>query len=164
MRFTSKYSLMKRIALLLTAAIITESVIAQTISITPTSLLYTQDFNTLATSTSFPYNTTLPTGWAIAERGSGSAADGKYRGGNGSDNSGDTYSFGATGSAERALGSLSSSSVKPIYGAVFTNNTGAAITFFNVTYNASKCIMVTSTIDSINFYYSTFAANIYTTL
>lgn len=164
MIFASKYSLMKRIALLLTLAMITHSAIAQTISVTPTSLLYTQDFNTLATSTSFPYNTTLPTGWAIAERGSGSAADGKYRGGNGSDNNGDTYSFGASGSAERALGSLSSSSVKPIYGAVFTNNTGTTLTAITVTYKAEQWRMGTSTTDSLQFYYSTTATHIDTTV
>jgi len=155
---------MKRIALLLTTAIITQGAMAQTISVTPTSLLYTQDFNTLGTSAASPYNTTLPTGWAIAERGSGSAADGKYRGGNGSDNSGDTYSFGATGSAERALGSLSSSSVKAIYGAVFTNNTGAAITSVTVTYKAEQWRMGTSTTDSLRFYYSTTATHIDSTV
>jgi hypothetical protein len=164
MIFASKYSLMKKIALLLTTAIITKSATAQTISITPTSLLYTQDFNSLGTSASSPYNTILPTGWSIAERGSGSAADSKYRGGNGSDNSGDTYSFGATGSTERALGSLSSSSVKPIYGAIFTNNTGTAITSFTVTYKAEQWRMGTSTTDSLQFCYSTTATHIDTSL
>ena len=44
-------------------------------------------------------------------------------------NTGDTYSYGAAGSTDRALGGLRSGSLIPLFGACFTNNTGAPIVF-----------------------------------
>ncbi len=93
----------------------------QPIAVPALGYQYTQDFDvldTLGTNLSM-----LPTGWAIAESGNGNAADGLYRAGHGTSNNGDTYSFGAPGSQERALGSVASGSVLPSYGVMFTNNT-----------------------------------------
>lgn len=90
---------------------------------------YTQDFDSLA-STGF--SSALPAGWAIAEGGAN--ADANYRAGNGSSNTGDTYSFGAVGSGERALGGLASGNLIPVYGVQFTNNLGSTITALDISY------------------------------
>lgn len=93
-----------------------------------------QDFNTLSNSTS-PSNV-LPSGWYLTEMGTGAAADGRYVVGDGSSNSGGAFSFGAVSSTERALGSLGSGSVTPIYyGAKFVNNSTGPITAITISYN-----------------------------
>src|SRR6478672_7696074 len=85
-----------------------------------TGSTYTQDFNTLAnTGTS----STLPAGWLLSEAGTN--ANTTYTAGNGSGTAGDTYSFGATSSADRAFGGLQSGSLIPTIGAFFINNTGS---------------------------------------
>ena len=73
---------------------------------------YSQNFDTLAaTGTS----STLPDGWVFAE--SGNNANATYSAGTGSGNAGDTYSFGAANAADRALGTLQSGSLIPVFGA-----------------------------------------------
>ena len=62
----------------------------------------TQDFNTLAASGTTNAITTVPTDWTFVESGTG--ANTTYAAGTGSDNTGNTYSFGSAGSADRALG------------------------------------------------------------
>ena len=85
------------------------------ISITSSSP-YTQDFNTLVnTGTS----STLPAGWALSETGTNTNTT--YTAGTGSATGGDTYSFGAASSSDRALGGLQSGSLIPTIGASFTN-------------------------------------------
>lgn len=96
----------KRILLLFFAAALSIITSAQ-ISITNIATPYTQDFNTLAnTGTS----AVLPAGWLLSETGTG--ANTTYVADNGAGNSGNTYSYGPTGNAERALGSLQSGSVE----------------------------------------------------
>lgn len=116
---------------------------------------YTQNFDTLAaTGSSTTTYTTLPAGWQIAENGSGNAADGAYIVGNGSNNAGGAYSFGATGSTDRALGSLTSGTVNPIYfGAVFTNATGATITGLSLAYTGELWRRGSNSGDALNFSY-----------
>src|SRR6478735_1211743 len=80
--------------------------------------------------------TALPAGWAIAE--SGTAANTSYGVGTGSANTGNTYSFGGTGSSDRALGSLLSGSLSPSFGAGFTNTTGQAITSLDIAYTGEQ--------------------------
>src|SRR6185503_14111812 len=58
----------------------------------------------------------------------------QYTAGTGSGTSGDIYSFGGAGSAERALGQLRSGTLTPILGASFTNNTGVTITSVVIQY------------------------------
>lgn len=92
-----------------------------------------QNFDTLSNSAT---SDVLPAGWYLVEIGTGSAADGKYVVGTGSSNSGGTYSFGASGSTDRALGSVGSGSVSPMYyGAKFTNNSTGPITALTITFN-----------------------------
>jgi hypothetical protein len=50
----------------------------------------------------------------------------------GSSTSGAIYNVGKTASTDRALGSLGSGSTEPAFGAVFSNQTGAAITRVNI--------------------------------
>lgn len=62
-----------------------------------------------------------------------------YRASDGSDTAGALYSFGASASTERALGSIGSGSVGTIsYGLGFTNDTGAGVSNFVVSYTGEQ--------------------------
>ncbi|PTS73932.1 hypothetical protein DBR17_17575, partial [Sphingomonas sp. HMWF008] len=95
---------------------------------------YTQNFDTLANSGTA--NSTLPAGWAFAESGSG--ANAAYAAGTGSDTGGNTYSFGSTGSTDRALGGLQSGSTIPTFGAEFTNSSAQSITSLLIAYTGEQ--------------------------
>lgn len=96
-----------------------------------TSTSYAQNFDTLAATATAP--NTLPAGWRVIENGTN--GNGTYGVGTGSSNAGNVYSFGAAGSTDRALGSLTSGSLSPIYfGAFFTNGLGAAIDSLKIDY------------------------------
>ncbi len=60
-------------------------------------------------------------GWDFFETGTN--ANTTYTAGTGSSNTGDTYSYGAAGTTERAFGGLLSGTLVPRIGAQFTNNT-----------------------------------------
>lgn len=95
--------------------------------------VYNQDFNTLESTGT---GSNLPPGWVILENGT--AADALYSAGTGSGSTGDTYSFGSTGAAERALGTLLSGTLQSTAGFYFTNSTGATITRLTVTYSGEQ--------------------------
>ncbi|HXH98292.1 MAG TPA: multicopper oxidase domain-containing protein [Gaiellaceae bacterium] len=104
-----------------------------------TGTTYTQDFNSLASTGSA---TTLPPGWHLFETGSGTP-DSSYTADDGSSTAGDTYSYGpssgsSTTRAERALGSLRTSSVASTFGAAFTNTTGGTITSLAISYTGER--------------------------
>ncbi len=137
---------------------------AQTFSLTGTNPVYTQNFNTLDTSSSLS-SSILPTGWSIIEINgtSTTAANNQYKGGTGSSNAGDTYSFGSANSSERALGSVTSGSLASCqYGIKYTNNTGAPITSISITYKGEQWRIGNAAqhIDSLLFLYSTTASNV----
>lgn len=141
-------------ALLLSSAL---SANAQCVSLTgaPGSV-YTQDFNTLATSGTT--NSSLPAGWFIFESGTSARVNQQYAADNGSSNTGDTYSYGASGSSDRALGTLLSGTISPIIGACFTNNTGAPIGAVTIQYTGKQFRVGTiNRSDRLNFQYSTTA-------
>lgn len=144
---------MKKTALLLASVMLAVASQAQ-ISVTGSSLNYSQDFNTLDTANTNSSN--LPNGWAIYEKGtSSSTVNNQYKGSDGSSNSGETYSYGTAGATDRALGSLASGSNTPSYGAVFTNNTGATIDTFNLTYQGEQWRRGSNSVaDSLVFFYS----------
>lgn len=110
---------------------LTLSAQAQTpISITGGTAVYTQNFNGLTAT-----GTAYPDGWT-----------GVRFGGSGTPNevlaptvlttssqSGAVYNAGTTNEADRALGGLASGSTVPVFGAVFTNGSGAAITRLTIT-------------------------------
>lgn len=121
-------------------------------SFTLTTTTYAQNFDTLAnTGTS----QALPAGFQVVENGTGGAADGFYAAGTGSSNAGNAYSFGAAGSTERALGSLGSGSVGPIYyGGVFTNGLGGTIDSLAFAYTGEQWRSGTATADGLTFQFS----------
>jgi hypothetical protein len=97
---------------------------------------YNQDFNVLDTTGGIHSN--LPMGWWIRETGTSIYADNKYRAGNGSSSSGDTYSYGAIGSPDRALGSLQTQTLAPRFGHYYINSTGNTITSTEITYHCEQ--------------------------
>lgn len=117
---------------------------------------YKQDFDSLAnTGTS----SALPAGWLFAESGQG--ANTTYAADNGSSNSGNTYSYGATGSTERAFGTLLSGSVTPTIGAYFSNNSGNTITSITINYIGEEWRLgAAGRVDTLNFQYSTTATGL----
>ncbi len=94
---------------------------------------YNQDFDTLANSgTSNPWtdNSTI-IGW-YSNRGT-------YRASTGIDTAGALYSFGASGSTERALGSIASGTTGEIrYGVRLKNTTGVTITALDIVYTGEQ--------------------------
>lgn len=118
------------------------------ISLTTFGTAYTQNFEALATTGT---SSNLPTGWSLSEAGTG--ADANYRAGDGTSNTGDSYSFGSN--SDRAFGSLQSSSVSSTLGACFTNNTGQPITSLLLSYTGEQWRLGTvGRADRLDFQYS----------
>ncbi len=102
------------------------------VSLTALGTAYTQDFDTLAI---VGLNNDLSiNGWFLDEAGTSSNNNGQYAAGTGSGNAGDTYSFGAAASTERAFGGLLSGTLNPTIGSQFTNNTGSTVTALDISY------------------------------
>lgn len=126
------------------------------VSLTALGTVYTQDFDSLASTGT---STATPTGWGFVE--SGTNANAIYTAGTGSGNGGDTYSFGALNSTERAFGGLRSGTLIPTVGAAFTNNTGSAITSLTISYSGEEWRLGTAArTDQLDFQYSTDAASL----
>jgi hypothetical protein len=119
---------------------------------------HSENFNTLATSGSGNLNT-LPSGFAAVESGTGGTLT--YAADNGSNSSADTYSYGTTGSTDRALGEITSSTVQSTIGACFVNNTNHAFSSFFIGYTGEEWrLAATGTIDQLDFQYSTDASSL----
>jgi endonuclease I len=98
-------------------------------------------------------SSSLPAGWFMLE--SGTNANGTYAADNGGVNSGNTYSYGATGASERALGGLLSGSLTPLFGARLSNQTGATLTALLVEYTGEQWRLGTAgREDRLDFQYS----------
>lgn len=109
---------------------------------------YTQNFDTLPASgtTTFtgltapfdlaaaPANAAGMPGWTLAS----TVGTPSLIAGTGSGNAGAAYSFGASGSTERALGSVGSGSVAPRFGLTLVNDTGTTITQFTLAYTGEQ--------------------------
>jgi hypothetical protein len=121
-----------------------------------TTPVYTQDFNTLAnTGTS----SVVPGEFEFVEVGT--AANTTYAAGTGSSNAGNTYSFGATGSIDRALGGLRSGALNPTFGIQFTNMLGRTITAFNISFVGEQYRLGTAgRADRLAFEFSTTATSL----
>jgi uncharacterized protein len=131
---------------------------AGSVSLTALGSAYTENFDALASSGT---SSTTPNGWAFLETGSN--ANAIYTAGTGSSNTGDTYSFGATASTERAFGGLQSGTLNPTIGASFTNNTGSNITSLAISYTGEQWRLGTSgRTDRIDFQLSTNATSLNT--
>jgi uncharacterized protein len=128
------------------------------VAISLTGGTYDENFDSLASSGT---SSVLPIGWIFVETGTG--ANATYTAGTGSGNTGDTYSFGASGSPERALGSLQAGATVPTLGASFTNDTGATITALNVAYTGEQWRLgTTNRPDRLDFQYSLDAGSLTT--
>src|SRR4051794_10199777 len=125
----------------------------------------TENFDTLGNTANSTTNTALPAGWYITETGGGARDNEQYGVDPGSSTTGDIYSYGAAASTERALGELRSGTLIPLFGAKFTNNTGAAITSLDVSYTGEQWRFggVHSTVaDRLDFQYSVNATDLST--
>lgn len=130
------------------------------VSVTASSMTYTQDFNTLENGSASNY-TLLPDGWAIHEMGAN--ANGQYRAGTGSLTTGDTWSFGTIAATERALGGLASNNLRSSFGVRFVNNTGAFITNVAISFKGEQWRMgggPTPVQDTLAFSFSTVATDV----
>ncbi|MCS7040490.1 MAG: hypothetical protein NZP34_12860, partial [Caldilineales bacterium] len=120
---------------------------------------YSQDFNSLvASGTGTTAN--LPTGWTFVEIGANNNIT--YTANNGSSNIGDTYSYGASGSTERAFGELSSGNLVSTLGVHFQNQTGGTIGKLIIQYYCEQWRRGDGTADVLNFQYSTNATSLTT--
>ena len=124
---------------------------AQTFSLTTSP--YTQNFDGLA-------NTGTNNTWTNGDNPPASPGAGwqsnrtSYAASDGSSNTGALYSFGSTGSTERALGSLASNTTNTIiYGICFTNDTGFTITSINVNYTGEQWRQTAANDDKLVFEY-----------
>src|SRR4051812_11227279 len=134
---------------------------AQPISLTGSS--YTQDFNTLSNTAGSTTNNLVISGWFMTESGGGARDNEQYAVDTGGSTTGDTYSYGAAGSTERALGGLRSGTLVPLFGACYTNNTGSTITALAVAYVGEEWRLGTAgSTDEIDFEYSTNATDLVT--
>ena len=108
------------------------------ISLTALGTTAAENFNTLSNTAGSTTNTTLPNGWYITETGGGARDNEQYAVDTGASNTGDTYSYGAAGSTERALGQLRSGTLISVFGVKLTNNTGSTITSLDVSYTGEQ--------------------------
>src|SRR4051812_36477008 len=136
---------------------------AQCVSLTTLGSAYTQNFDTLSnTAGSTTNNLTIP-GWFMTETGGGARDNEQYAVDTGASTTGDTYSYGAAASTERALGQLRSGTLIPNFGACFTNNTGSTITSLAIAYNGEEWRLGTAArTDQMNFEYSLNATDLVT--
>jgi hypothetical protein len=112
---------------------------------------YTQNFDSLSSTTgsdlTWTNNSTLP-GWSLFRQPSPGTALTTYRASTGSDNTGSFYSFGSSGSSERALGGVGSGGTyygSPTSGAIagwiafaITNDTAGAFDSFTIGYDGEQ--------------------------
>src|SRR3954465_5768459 len=136
---------------------------AQCVSLTTLGSAATQNFDTLSNVAGSTTNNLTITGWFMTESGGGARDNEQYAVDTGASTTGDTYSYGAAASTERALGQLRSGTLIPNFGACFTNNTGATITSLAVAYNGEEWRLGTAgRTDQMNFEYSTNATDLVT--
>ena len=128
---------------LLLAAIVAAPVLGGTAHATPISFTgaYAQNFDTLSNSST---SNAVPAGFEYAQGntlGASSNPPGTatYRVGTGSSATGSVYSFGDSGSTERAFGSLASGGTGTInYGFGFTNTTGQTLNNLRIGYTGEQ--------------------------
>ena len=131
---------------------------AGAVSLTALNTPYVESFDSLANSGDAG---TVPNGWEFSE--SGTNANATYTAGTGSGTAGNTYSFGAAGSTERAFGGLLSGSLTPLIGVQFTNNTGATLDSLTIAYTGEQWRLgAVRVADRLDFQFSTNATSLIT--
>jgi hypothetical protein len=121
---------------------------------------YLQNFNALPTSGTSNNSNSLPQGWAFSEAGTGGTLT--YAADNGSLSTGNTYSYGASGNSDRALGELTSGTVQTTLGACFLNDSGLVISSFTIAYTGEMWRLgaADAIVDRLDFEFSTNATSI----
>lgn len=125
---------------------------------------YNENFDGLgSTNGATPAFTTLPSGWFVSEIGTN--GDQTYRVAYGELAGGNTYSFGDSGSTERALGSIGSGSLNiSHYGSAWVNKTGQTINNVEVKFTGEMWRQGrpgrTNGPDTLHFSYATSAKSI----
>jgi uncharacterized repeat protein (TIGR01451 family) len=136
---------------------------AQCVSLTTLGSAATQSFDTLSNVAASTTNNLTITGWFLTESGGGARDNEQYAVDTGASTSGDMYSYGAAAATDRALGELRSGTLIPIFGACYTNNTGATLTSLAVAYTGEEWRLGTAArTDQISFEYSTNATDLVT--
>ena len=109
-----------------------------------------EHFDTLAASGT---GSALPPGWRFVENGTN--ANTSYVADNGATASGNTYSYGATGSSDRAFGALRSGSLQPLIGAQLGNDSGLTLDHIDIAYAGEQWRLgVAGRADRLDFQYS----------
>lgn len=135
---------------------------AQSISLLAGST-YSQNFDALSNTAGTTTNVLSISGWYLNETGGGARDNEQYAVDAGASNTGDTYSYGAAGATERALGSLRSGTLVSVFGASFTNNTGITLTSITITYTGEQWRLGTaSRTDQLDFSFSSDATSLTT--
>jgi hypothetical protein len=110
-----------------------------------------EDFDSLNSITP---GTAPPPGWGFIEAGTN--ANDAYELNDGASVTGDTYSYGTIGSADRALGTLRSGSLQSEIFAIYTNDTGETITSVTINYTCELWRLgAPDRLDRSAFFYST---------
>ena len=136
---------------------------AACVSLTAANVAYVQDFDTLSNVAGSTTNDLTVPGWFLTESGGGARDNEQYAVDTGGSTVGDSYSYGAAGSTERALGSLRSGTVIPVFGACFTNNAGFTIMRLSIAYTGEEWRSGTAgRTDELDFQYSTDATDLAT--
>jgi len=127
---------------------------------------YTQNFDTLPASGTFtlagvgpfaldgaPVGASGLAGWSFAKY-AGTGANAVFLVGTGTSTTGGVYSFGAAANPERALGSLGSGGVASRLGVALTNNTGATVTQFTLSYTGEQWRRGSAAANKLTFAYA----------
>ncbi|MEO8277270.1 MAG: Calx-beta domain-containing protein, partial [Thermoanaerobaculia bacterium] len=162
MRYAN-YLLMPVLTAAVAASLLQSAAHAQCISLTTLGSASTQNFDTLSNvAGSTTNNLTIP-GWFLTESGGGARDNEQYAVDTGASTTGDMESYGAAAATERALGQLRSGTLIPLFGACFTNNTGATLTSLAIAFNGEEWRLGTAgRTDVMNFEYSLNATDLVT--
>lgn len=154
-----------RFVAILFAVLLPEAAWAQCVSLTTTGSATTQSFDTLSNTAGSTTNNLTLTGWFMTETGGGARDNEQYAVDTGASNTGDTFSYGAAASTDRALGSLQSGTLIAKMGACFTNVTGTTITYLDIAYSGEQWRIgntVAARDDRLDFEYSLTATDLVT--
>jgi hypothetical protein len=120
---------------------------------------HTEDFDSLAASGSS--NVDVPPGFSHVEFGT--SANTTYAADDGSDSAANTYSYGTGTNTDRALGEVTSGTVRPFLGACFVNDTNHVVSSFVVGYTGEEWRLAAAdaTTDRLDFQFSTNATSLH---
>ncbi|MFM9959030.1 MAG: hypothetical protein ACKVZJ_13265 [Phycisphaerales bacterium] len=93
--------------------------------------------------------------WSGAKIAGTGSTNMPYNVDNGGLNTGGLYNYGLTGNTDRALGAIASASNTAAFGVFFTNNSGAAVTEFTLSFNGEQYRSSTSTQNVLTFAWGT---------